>query len=379
MTLLSPSGTGLFRLLPVLLWLVLAGCDPGNDYQAVLVLSDIAAGAEPTRLKAVTPAPSRSRVTIPRNGQGLAADLYLPGESPLAGVLLVPGAAEAGTEDPRLIAFATSLARGRFAVLVPDLPSLRALQVTPGNALELADAFSWLLGRPDLSPGGRAGMFAFSYAAGPALLAAMEEDLAEQVRFVFAVGGYHDLVEVLGFFTTGYFREEGRWRYREPNAYGKWVFVLSNLHRLADADDRRAFSAMARRRMRNLEAPIADLAEGLTAEGQALYAFITNGDPQRVPALLAALPPGMRRDVAALDLAGKDLSRLRAHLILVHGYDDDIIPYTESLSLAAALPQGQASLYLVDGLQHVDLQPGALSRYRLWRAIAELLAQRLAD
>ena len=40
-----------------------------------------------------------------------------------------------------------------------------------------------------------------------------------------SVGGYHDITEVVRFFTTGAYRIDDRWRYAEPNAYGKWVFV----------------------------------------------------------------------------------------------------------------------------------------------------------
>jgi pimeloyl-ACP methyl ester carboxylesterase len=81
-------------------------------------------------------------------------------------------------------------------------------------------------------------------------------------------------------------------------------------------------------------------------------------------------------DIDALDLANKDLTLLDARLLLIHGYDDSIIPYTESIALAAALPKEQARLYLVDGLAHVDLEPGLRSRFRLWRAIHALLVER---
>jgi hypothetical protein len=44
-------------------------------------------------------------------------------------------------------------------------------------------------------------MVAFSYAAGPAILAALEAEIRERTGFILAVGGYHDLGQVLTFFT----------------------------------------------------------------------------------------------------------------------------------------------------------------------------------
>jgi pimeloyl-ACP methyl ester carboxylesterase len=373
MTLKKAFTFGLVLLAGVLLQ---AGCSPRRGYEAALVLADIASRDQPSRLKQATPAPERRFVAFTFEGRPYRGDLYLPGEKARSALLLVPGAAEAGKDDPRLIAFATTLARARFTVLVPDIASLRELKVNPGNAREIGDAFAWLVSRPDLAPGGRGGMVAFSYAAGPAVLAALQPEIHERTGFILAVGGYHDLVQVLTFFTTGWFRQDGEWRYLEPNEYGKWVFVLSNLDRLDDPAERALLQTMAKRKMADLDAGLDDLAAQLQGQGKALYAFITNREPQRAPELLRQLPQGIRADITALDLANKDLSALRARLLLIHGYDDSIIPFTESIALAAAVSKGQARLFLVDGLAHVDLEPGLRSRFRLWRAIHALLVER---
>lgn len=356
--------------------LLLVGCSPGRGYEAVQVLADIAARDKPSRLKSTTPAPLRETVAFIVEGRHYRGDLYRPGTKSRSALLLIPGAAEEGKDDPRLVAFATTLARARFTVLVPDLASLRQLRVNPGNIGEIRDAFAWLVSTEELAPDRRGGMVAFSYAAGPAILAALDPEIRERTGFILAVGGYHDLPQVLTFFTTGWFRLEGEWRHLDPNEYGKWVFVRSNLGRLDDPVDRALLEAMARRKMSDLAASLDDLAQHLRPQGKALYAFISNGDPQRGPELQQQLAAGIRADIAALDLANKDLSSLVARLLLIHGYDDSIIPFSESIALALALPPGQARLFLVDGLAHVDLEPGLRSRFRLWRAIYQLLLER---
>jgi pimeloyl-ACP methyl ester carboxylesterase len=82
-------------------------------------------------------------------------------------------------------------------------------------------------------------------------------------------------------------------------------------------------------------------------------ALLDNADPDRVPALIDALPAPIRADLEGLDLARRDLSQLSFELILVHGRDDPIIPATESRALAAAVPEGKAALFIVDRLGHV--------------------------
>ncbi len=354
--------------------LFLAGC--GRGYEAALVLLEVAGKGGEKGLKARTPAPTRTLVVFRVNGREYRGDLYRPGEPAEAGVVLVPGAAEKGKDDPRLTAFATTLARVRFAVLVPDLAGLRELRVGPENIREIADAYAWLSSQADLAPGGKGGIFAFSYAAGPAVLAAMESDIRDRTRFVFTVGGYHDLVGVITFFTTGYYRHKGQWHYLEPNHYGKWVFVLSNCERLANPHDREALRQMAMRRMEDERAEIGDLVARLGPEGRQVYDLIVNRDPGAVPALAANLPSPIRAALEALNLADKPLGLLRARAILVHGLDDDIIPYSESVALAAALPPGTSRLFLTRGLFHVDVKPGLLDGWRMWRAVDALLRER---
>lgn len=376
------------RLVLVMALFVLAGCAPARHFEAALVLADVVAGDGPSRLKARTAPPTRTAIRYSVSGRDHAGDLYAPGEGrPLAGVVLVPGAVPQGKDDPRLVAFATTLARARFAVLVPEMAGFRRLQVRPSDVRVVADAFFYLAGRMDLAPAGRAGIVAFSYSVGPALLAALEEDVRERVRFLVGVGGYHDLRRVIRYFTTGYFMAGEQWSYLAPSEYGKLVLV-SAARSHVEAGDARIFDAMIERRLKDRTADLTDLAEQLGPPGRAVYALAVNADPDRFPALYAALPQALRADIEALSLHDKDLGKLRARLILVHGRSDNLIPYPESEALAAAAPPSQARLHLIHAfLEHVDLSLSPIVTWqfltrglpdivRLWRAVDALLAER---
>jgi pimeloyl-ACP methyl ester carboxylesterase len=260
---------------------------------------------------------------------------------------------------------------------------LRSQRLSPEDARPIGAAIRYLA--RCVAPARRAGavgVAAISYGAGPALLAASAPPNAALVGYLAAIGGYYDAASVVTFFTTGYFRDgpEAPWRLGEPNAYGKWVFVRANAARLDDPADRRALAAIAARKLADLDAGIADLRARLGGQGRAVMALLDNAEPERVPALVDALPAGVRADLAALDLSRRDLSRLPFELLLVHGRDDPIIPASESRALAAATPPDQVALYVVDRLGHVDLGPGALlDGIGLWRALYRLLSYRDAS
>jgi pimeloyl-ACP methyl ester carboxylesterase len=355
------------------LLLVLCGCTPvGDAADAARFLGDLSAGVPATGDFA------RTEVAWPHRGQAIAADLYRPSE-PLAALVLAPGLGRDGRRDARLVAFATALARARFAVLVPDVPNFQAQRVAASDGALLADALRYMLGRPEGQ--GSIGIAAVSYAVGPAVLAALEPDLAPRVDVIAGIGGYYDTVSVVTFFTTGFFREDAAapWLRRTPNAYGKWVFVLANAERIEDPRDRSSLAAMARRKLDRLDANVDDLSADLGPEGRSVVDLLANADPERVPALIEALPPAVRADLAGLSLAGRDLHVLRGQVILIHGRDDAIVPYTESLALGRALPPERTHVALLESLAHADLGPGGIADgFRLWQAAYALMRARHA-
>jgi len=378
---LYPAVSGLVRRACLLLLLatVLTACAPPlGDSEAGLALEDIAAGYGHSRLKEQTPAPVRQTVRYRIEGRRYTGDLYLVPDAPRAGIVLVPGVVPAGKDDPRLVALAHTLARLRFAVLVPDLPGLRELKVRSSDVREVADAFAYLLSREDLVPDGRAGIAGFSYGAGPVLLAGLEPDIRERVSFILALGGYHDLKSIVSYFTTGFYRDEttGEWRYLKPRPYATWVFALSNADLLVRPEDRKRLRAylaqLAEAGQRDDLVPM----EGLAPDAQALQDLLVNDQPARVPALIGRLSPQMRAELEGVNPAGHDLSAIKAQVILLHGRSDNIIPYTESIALARALPPAQVKLFLIEGFAHVDVQVKRQDIPQLLGAMQLLLDQR---
>ncbi len=376
---------------------LLTGCAPARHFEAVLVLQDFVAARGDSRLKQTTAKPQRVAITYAVTGRLRHGDLYLPGElancsatrrCPRAAIVAVPGAVPQGKDDPRFVTFATTLARAGFAVLVPELAGFRQLRIRPADSREIADAFSYVVSRAELAPDGRAGMFAFSYAVGPAVLAALEDDIRQQVRFIIGLGSYHNLPRAMRFFTTGWFEHAGKWQYLTPDDTGRMVLVYSSLDYLANVSDRALFEQMVTLRSKDRHADLTPLAAKLSAYGQAVYELAVNDDPARFPQLLARLPQAMQQDIAQLDLAQRDLKALKARLLLVHGINDNLIPYPESLSLAAAAPEGQTRVFLIHRvLGHVDMSLADIfswrfwsedlpDLWRLWRVVDLLLAQR---
>ena len=244
------------------------------------------------------------------------------------------------------------------------------------------------LSQTELSPGSQVGIGAMSYAVGPAVLAALDEGIGERVKFVLGVGGYYDLRAAIRFFTTGYFDDAGVERYLRPDDYPRLVFAKTALEYLHAAKDRAIIDAMVEAKLKDATADISPLARGLGPEGLSLYRLLTNTDPRAAPALIAALPAPMLATIDALTLQGKDLTRLKARLILLHGKNDSLVPYTETERLARVVASSQVRVFILQHiLGHVELTFGRFfsrqfwsedlpDAWRLYRAVSLLLRER---
>jgi hypothetical protein len=145
------------------------------------------------------------------------------------------------------------------------------------------------------------------------------------------------------------------------------VFAKTVLAHFSDANDRATIDSMINLKLESFDADISGLAGGLGPEGQSLYRLLTNTDPDAVMQLISALPGETIALIDALTLVDKDLGKLRARLILVHGKGDRLVPYSESIALGAAVAPSQARVFIMDRLlEHVELKPADVLTTRFW-------------
>jgi pimeloyl-ACP methyl ester carboxylesterase len=305
---------------------------------------------------------TREEVTVVAGDVRLVADLYRPAR-PRGAILLVHGLSSLGRRQPDLARMALLLAREDRLVLVPHYPGLAGFRLEGAEVGTIVASIDDLARRPGAAPLVVAG---FSFGAGPALLAAAQRP---EVRLAASFGGYADLREVIGFVTTA--------PASEP--YNRWKLLSVLVAQVSDAAERERVGAIAAARLANPGADTTSLETRLVGEGRVVLALVRNERPDAVPALIAALPPEVRRaldDLAALPAA----PRLRGRLLVAHGREDVSIPYAESVRLAEA---GGARVVILETFHHTGprpflalLLPRVRDGVRLVRAADRLLSAR---
>jgi pimeloyl-ACP methyl ester carboxylesterase len=275
----------------------------------------------------------------------LDAWVYRPRGRELVGsVLLVPGLHFLGPRDPRLDRFARILAHSGHLVVAPFLPSYLRLEVTPSVLVEIEHALDALLAHPARPRHRAPGVMSISFGSMPALrLAARRgDDLANVLIF----GGFADFRRTLRFALRG----EGD---RPNDPLNSPAVVINLLPFLGEVDGlvRDGERELLRTRLLAYCARTWGRPEMKVDRAYAAHALaLSDGleEPLRSLFLRACrVEPGIEELIErALERAGghfdwidprPELHRVRRPVTLVHGVNDDVIPFEESRALLDAL------------------------------------------
>jgi pimeloyl-ACP methyl ester carboxylesterase len=267
---------------------------------------------------------------------GVTGHLYTP-DHPAPAILLLPGAAPLGKDDPRAVRLARALARAGRVVFIPDL-------ILFERRLEIEDLDRIVRSALALSSHpaaeGEVSLLGISYGGSFALVAAADERLRGHLTQVATFGAYWDLVGVIQAVTTGASLVDG-------------VRVPWQGHPMAGAILEEAVTRLGPAESRDqLQAALAsgDPNE-LPQEARAVFELLRNRDPERTRDLAAGLPPGLRELFAAFSPSSV-ADGIEAPVVAMHSTDDPAVPYGELIRLRINLPETR--VVTVSSFRHVD-------------------------
>jgi pimeloyl-ACP methyl ester carboxylesterase len=321
-----------------------------------------------------------------RSGAVVPATLMRPalgGES-LPGWIALGGISRMGRHHPQLVRFARSLASSGAAVLVPEVPEWRSLQLSPKVvAPTIQGCIELLRGRADVAPG-KLGLIGFSFGAPQVAIAAARDELSEHVAGIVLFGGYCCLERTMTCLLTGDHEWEGNAYTLRPDPFGAWVVASNHLTDIPGFEDAAdvatalrtlAFEASERRIAAwepYHDAMIGELRGSLPQRRQPLFDLFAlpsdrvHQEPEEGRDMALKLADACRRAEPLLDPA-TDLARVSLPTRLIHGRGDRLIPFTEGCRLFEGLPErARRSLTVTSLFNHTadHAPPRAVDRAR---------------
>jgi len=132
-------------------------------------------------------------------------------------VLVVPGAAPRGNDEPAMRSFATTLARAGYLVVLPEFPFLKLGRFEPSATKQIDAAFAHVRGLPETN-GNNVGAFGVSVGGAMMLVAAGKEPALRDAAFLSVLGAYYDIDTYLASVASRAQPASGRIERWDPNA-----------------------------------------------------------------------------------------------------------------------------------------------------------------
>jgi pimeloyl-ACP methyl ester carboxylesterase len=263
--------------------------------------------------------------------------------------LIAPGLHYAGPDDPRMDRFCRVLAASGHLVIAPFIADYLALVPGRDAIEEFARVFErWRDQRPTV----------FSISFGSLLAFALAAEAGDAIERLVIFGGYADFHETLRFCLTGEVAS-GREAVRDP--LNQPVVLMNLLDQIAHPPEHRAALEAAWRRYveRTWGRPEMKVDRAFVAVAEELAPSVPEPVRELFLVGIGALPgawdlarPAIERfDARALD-PSPYLPRVRGRVELVHGAEDDVIPFEHSHALAAALTAADVRVHITGMYGH---------------------------
>ena len=295
-------------------------------------------------------APTREDVTYPlASGQG-SADLYLPpSKGKHSAVLLFLGVNPAGRDDPRVVRLAKGLARAGMVVMIPWSEAMTQKRIETAEIDNLVHAFQYLRERDEVDPR-KVGMGGFCVGASMAMVAAQDQRIRDEVKFVSFFGGYFDAFDLVKAISARSSFYQGLVEPWEPDELTREVFTNQLIESLEDPLER---DTLARIFIDDQIAAKEEI-DGLSREGRAVHQLLKGVTINEAESLIQQLPQ-KARNVLTLISPSTHLEDLKARILIMQNREDNLVPVEESRRLADAL-QSHGQVYYTEFsfFQHVD-------------------------
>ena len=307
----------------------------------------------------VTRDPTRSEIEFPlATGVGVA-DLYVPaGSGKHSAVLFFMGVVPPDRDERRIVALAEGLARAGMVVMIPWLDTQTENRIIPQDIDSLVRAFQHLLALDQVDPD-RVGVGGICTGASMVTVAAQDERIRDNVRFINFFAGYYDaldLVRAIGGRSRFLDDDTTPWN---PNRLTMRLFTEHLIEGVTDPKDRALLDRVIVRKEPVSENEV----QSLSSEGMAVYRLV-NGVPwEEVDGLIGQLSPKTVEFLRIIS-PSTNIDKLKARVLIMHDTGDRLVPAEESQRLAEALGENsdtyhtEFSFFQREIQVHVDQRKG---------------------
>ena len=298
------------------------------------------------------------------NDQKTPLRIFKPKKNKTTTFILFPGASPFAEEHPGMIGLATTIMNLGYNVFIPRIPPLKALNISIENIAWFAKAYEQIINRSDVDETNVA-IIGISFGGSLLLKATLDEKIKlNPPRSMLMYGSCFDLESGLNFLLTGEIKHDGKVGYISPNDWGLTVLFHNFIKKIDAGFDTTKIQTV-------LAARVADQLD----EVKRLKASLNNHDLQFINSVLTAkFTPEITRIVKTIIKSQADslkevspssfCEKIDMKIFIMHGANDSMVPYTESIKLGNSLPNNELLISYIYEHKEISTKGGLITKIK---------------
>ena len=298
------------------------------------------------------------------NGKITPLRVFKPKKAQKTTYILFPGASPFAEDHPGMIGLATTIMNLGYNVFIPRIPPLKALSITSENIKWFAKAYEEIINRNDVDKANVA-IIGISFGGSLLLKATLDKKIkSNPPRSMLMYGSCFDLEAGLNFLLTGEIKHNGKIGHIPPNDWGLTVLFHNFIKTVDTGFDTTKIQAV-------LAARVADELD----EVEKLKASLSNHDFQFVHSVLTAKCTPEIAEIAQEIIKSqadflKQVSpssfceQIDMKIFIMHGANDSMVPYTESVKLGTNLPNNKLLISYIYEHKEISTNSGLITKIK---------------
>ena len=256
-------------------------------------------------------------------------------------VILYPGASPTAENHPKLTMLGGLLAQIGFIVYIPRIPPLKNLDISEINVQWFIFFYRWMLETKKVDPQ-QIIMIGISYGGGIMLRAIYDiKDQLPLPKTILTYGTYANYEAIMKFLLSGEITIEGKIYQITPHEWGLIVIFHNYLKNLATDWDtsalQRAIQLHIQEKRGECDAQVDQLPE---FQKNIFYSIINRNLTSAVKELACSII--IKEHESLKKLSPKYWAKeIQKKIFILHGANDSMVPFTESIQLAELLPNSE--------------------------------------
>ena len=294
------------------------------------------------------------------DGEKVPLRIYHPkitGRTPA--VILYPGASPTGEKHEIVNLVAIGLSKIGFRVFLPRLPNLMKIMLGPDSVEHIIKSFEQIYSREDIL---KKQIVAIGFSFGGSLLikACTDKRINGLPAVVLSYGSYFDIRNSLRFVLTGKYHNGAQDMRIEPHEWGKVVFFYNYLDHVQGQFDKKKVKSYLYSLVQENDSETKAIYSSLNKDDKWFVDLIHKDENNELLKLVEGAFETIDEEPAQLLSPRYFIDDINFPVYLIHGANDNMIPYTETEAFSKTLEEKQKVVYTI--ISHLYTHSGVVGQ-----------------